>query len=427
MRTISNPAESMWPSLIRRPALDTASLDATVTKTLSHVKAFGDAALREFTLQFDQVKTDTLAVPESQIQNAEQQLPKELTHAICLAAENIRTFHAAKLIPGSRIETMPGVSCWTRSVPIQRVGIYIPGGTAPLFSTVLMLGIPAALAKCAEVILCTPPSPDGSIHPAILYAAKVCGIRTVFRIGGAQAIAAMAYGTESVPAVSKIFGPGNQYVTKAKQLVNQEGVAIDFPAGPSEVLIIADGQANPAFLAADLLSQAEHGADSQVVLLTIDERIVPLVQEQIEKQLTALPRKGLAAKALENGYIINFSNPKDAIRFSNAYAPEHLILNTSDCDRLANEVVNAGSVFLGPYSPEAAGDYASGTNHTLPTGGFARVYGGVSCASFMKEITFQQLTHEGLARIGPAVEIMAEAEQLQGHSNAISIRLSQNK
>ncbi len=417
----------MWPSLIQRPALDTASLDESVGKTLSRLKAFGDAALREFTLQFDQVKIDTIAVSENQINDAERQLPKELTHAIRLAAENITTFHQAKLIAGSRIEIMPGVSCWTRSVPIQRVGIYIPGGTAPLFSTVLMLGIPAALANCAEVILCTPPSLDGSVNPAILYAAQVCGIRSVFRIGGAQAIGAMAYGTESVPSVSKIFGPGNQYVTKAKQLVNQEGVAIDFPAGPSEVLIIADGQADPAFLAADMLSQAEHGIDSQVMLLTLNEEIVPLVQQEIDKQLENLPRKNIAAKALENGCIIYFSNSADAIRFSNAYAPEHLMLNTSDCDRLANEVVNAGSVFLGPYSPEAAGDYASGTNHTLPTGGFSRVYGGVSCASFMKEITFQELTREGLARIGPAVEIMAKAEQLQGHSNAISIRLSKNQ
>jgi len=339
-----------------------------------------------------------------------------------LAADNIRRFHSARLSEDVRVETSPGVTCWTKRVPLQRVGIYIPGGTAPLFSSVLMLGLPAALVGCPEVILCTPPSPEGSIHPAILFAARICGIRKVFRVGGAQAIAAMAYGTETISAVDKIVGPGNRYVTKAKQLVSGQGIAIDFPAGPSEVLVVADKTANPAFIAADLLSQAEHGADSQVMLVALDPEVPGRVRAEVDKQLLTLPRRDIATQSLANGWMISFTDHQLAMEFVNAYAPEHLIINTRKPEELAAAVLHAGSVFLGAYSPEAAGDYASGTNHTLPTAGYARLYGGVSCASFVKEITFQQLTREGLNNLGPAVEEMAAAENLMGHRNAITIR-----
>jgi len=423
MKVLLDPEESDWPRLLLRPALDIAVLDDEVRQILENVRYRGDEAVREYSRRFDNMVREDFRVSEDELAAAKDLLPKELVQAILVASDNIRRFHAARQIPDVRLDTMPGVTCWTKTVPVQRVGIYIPGGSAPLFSTVLMLGIPAALAGCPEVVLCTPGSPNGSLNPAILFAARVCGIKNVFRIGGAQAVAAMAYGTASVPAVDKIFGPGNQYVTKAKQLVSQQGVGIDFPAGPSEVLIVADATADPGFIAADLLSQAEHGADSQVVLVALDEEIIPKVREELVKQLETLPRKSFATKALQNGFIIYFPDRSQAMRFSNAYAPEHLIINTTDSDQLAKLVSNAGSVFLGPYSPEAAGDYASGTNHTLPTGGYARIYGGISCASFTKEITFQQLTREGLGRLGPSVEVMAAAEGLEGHKKAISVRL----
>lgn len=424
MKLFHQPPRNRWSELIRRPAADADALDASVRNILLQVRQRGDHAVLEYSKRFDQFQGDHLQVSEQELQQAESLLEPALVRSIRLAADNIRRFHNARLTPDVKINTMPGVACWTRRVPLQRVGIYIPGGTAPLFSTVLMLGLPAAIVGCPEVVLCTPPAPDGSIHPAILFAAHTCGIRKVFRVGGAQAIAAMAYGTASVPSVDKIVGPGNRYVTLAKQLVSQEGVGIDFPAGPSELLVVADDSANPAFVAADLLSQAEHGADSQVILVALSETLGLRVQSELEQQLASLPRRDVAAQALANGCVVTFSDASTAMEFANAYAPEHLIINTGQPDRLAEKVVNAGSVFLGPYSPEAVGDYASGTNHTLPTGGYARIYGGISCASFTKEITFQQLTREGLQHLGPAVQTMAEAESLVGHRRAISIRLS---
>lgn len=423
MRIVNNPPEAQWPELIRRPGTESASITGTVQDVLRQVKLRGDSAVRDYSRRFDHWDAENFMVQEQELQEAESRLPRSLTQAMLLATDNIRRFHSARLSPDVAVETLPGVTCWTRRVPLQRVGIYIPGGSAPLFSTVLMLGLPAALAGCPEVVLCTPPSADGSVHPAILFAARICGIRKVFRVGGAQAIAAMAYGTESIPAVDKIVGPGNRYVTQAKQLVSAEGIGIDFPAGPSEVLIVADESANPAFLAADLLSQAEHGADSQVMLVALNSAIVPRVQAEIEKQLKTLPRRDTALQALANGWMITLTDQQLAMRFVNAYAPEHLIINTVSPEKTAELVLHAGSVFLGAWSPEAAGDYASGTNHTLPTAGYARLYGGVSCASFFKEITFQQLTREGLENLGPAVEEMAAAENLEGHRQAIAIRL----
>lgn len=423
MKQISHPPRDRWPELVRRPSIDTDTLEASVRNILLQVRQRGDQAVLEYSRRFDQFQGDQLKVREDELRQAESRLEPSLVQSILLAADNIRRFHGARLTPDVNIDTMPGVTCWTRRVPLQRVGIYIPGGTAPLFSTVLMLGLPAALVGCPDVILCTPPAPDGSIHPAILFAARTCGIRNIYRVGGAQAIAAMAYGTASIPAVDKIVGPGNRYVTVAKQLVSQEGVGIDFPAGPSEVLVVADDTADPAFVAADLLSQAEHGADSQVILVALSETLGLRVQAEVEQQLANLPRREVATQALANGYVVTFADESTAMDFANAYAPEHLILNTMQPDRLAEKVVNAGSVFLGAYSPEAAGDYASGTNHTLPTSGHARLYGGISCASFAKEITFQRLTREGLQALGPAVEEMASAERLEAHRRAISIRL----
>ncbi len=424
MRLIKYPPETQWPELVRRPAIESSQLDETVRSILRDVRIQGDDALHRYSLAFDRTKINDLRVHESELKAAESKLPKELTTSILLAADNIQRFHKARIADDVKVETSPGVFCWTKRVPLQQVGIYIPGGTAPLFSTVLMLGIPAAIVGCPQVILCTPPNPDGSIHPAILFAARICGIKSIYRIGGAQAVAAMAYGTETVAPVDKIFGPGNQYVTKAKQLVNQEGIGIDFPAGPSEVMIIADGTARPEFIAADLLSQAEHGPDSQVMLVALDDQLIDAVQQSLKNQMEQLPRKGIASRSLENGYIIRLKDRSEAMRFANSYAPEHLILNTEDADQLAQEVIHAGSVFIGPWSPEAAGDYASGTNHTLPTSGFAKVYGGVSCQSFVKEITFQSITREGIHQLGPSVALMAEAEGLQGHKNAIDIRLA---
>ena len=422
MKIINNPDRAQWPQLCQRPQLELEFLESAVKNVLVRVRKSGDAALKEFTLQFDKVSLDNIAVTETEIDAAVNSLSSSLKAAILSAAKNIETFHAAQKRPISFIETMPGVTCWRKETAVQKVGIYIPGGSAPLFSTVLMLGVPARLAGCNEVVLCTPPDKEGKINPAILFAAHHTGIKKIFKVGGAQAIAAMAYGTETIPSVSKIFGPGNQYVTKAKQLVSQEGIAIDMPAGPSEVFVIADSVADPSYLAADLLSQAEHGADSQVILATTNSELVPLVLKEIENQISRLPRKEIAREALANSLALIFESKKDLMDFTNEFAPEHLIINTADCDQLVEMVFNAGSIFLGPYTPEAAGDYASGTNHTLPTNGFAKAFGGVSLESFMKYITIQKITKQGLELLGPIVEIMAEAEQLKGHAEAVRVR-----
>jgi histidinol dehydrogenase len=423
MKIVHNPAKEMWNALCQRPQMNLEFLEGSVKNILARVKTSGDAALRELTLQFDKIKLDALKVTDKEIKEAVASVPSELKNAIEFAAKNIEKFHAAQKREVVRIETTSGVICWREAKPIQKIGIYIPGGSAPLFSTVLMLGIPAKLAGCEEVILCTPPDAGGKINPAILLTAHLTGIRNIFKVGGAQAIAAMAYGTESIPSVYKIFGPGNQYVTKAKQLVNLEGTAIDMPAGPSEVLVLADENADSAFVAADLLSQAEHGPDSQVILLTFEEQTVTKVLHEINIQVEKLPRKEIAKEALANSLAIIIEKGK-AMEFINTYAPEHLIINTTDCDQLAKEIKNAGSVFLGPFTPESAGDYASGTNHTLPTDGFAKNYSGVSLESFLKYITVQKISMEGLKHLGPTIEVMAEAEQLRGHAEAVRIRNS---
>ena len=421
MKIVNNPEESAWNDLCRRPQMQLEFLEGSVKNSLSRVKASGDAALRELTFQFDKIKIDELRVSEKEIREAGDLVPQNLKQAIQMAAKNITTFHAAQKKEVTKIETAPGVLCWRKAESIQKIGIYIPGGSAPLFSTVLMLGIPAKLAGCEEVVLCTPPDQQGKIHPAILFTAQLVGIKNIFKVGGAQAIAAMAYGTETICAVYKIFGPGNQYVTKAKQLVNLEGTAIDMPAGPSEVLVWVDESAAASFVAADLLSQAEHGADSQVVLVTSSEPQARLILAEIELQVKKLPRREIAEAALLNSCAIILEK-ENAIEFINRYAPEHLIINTEDCDEVVKKIRNAGSVFLGPYTPESAGDYASGTNHTLPTNGFAKSYGGVSLESFLKYITVQKIPKEGIKHLGPVIELMAEAEQLSGHAEAVRRR-----
>ena len=421
MKIIDQPDKSLWGELCERPQLQTDFLESAVQNILKRVKTSGDAALRELTLQFDKVEVSQLQVSTSEINEAINQTPTELKNAIEAAYKNIDKFHAAQKREVQKIETTSGVICWRKATAIDKVGIYIPGGTAPLFSTVLMLGVPAKLAGCREVILCTPPDKSGKINSAILFAAQLTGIKKIFKVGGAQAIAALAYGTERIPKVFKIFGPGNQYVTKAKQLVSTEGVAIDMPAGPSEVLVIADENANPSFVAADLLSQAEHGEDSQVVLVAPTKSVVDETLQEIEKQLGQLPRREIARKALANSRAI-ILDKEQSIEFINQYAPEHLIINRNDCDELAETITNAGSIFLGAYTPESAGDYASGTNHTLPTNGFAKCFGGVSLESFLKYITVQKITKEGIKNLGPIVEAMAEAEQLKGHAEAVRIR-----
>jgi histidinol dehydrogenase len=425
MNVFNNPAKKEWKALLKRPAIDAKSLEENVQRILDRVKIGGDAVVKELTKQFDAVQLDSLLVNEKEINEAIKQVPEDLKNAIQQAAENIRTFHSKQSSLPEIIETMPGVHCWRKSVAIEKVGLYIPGGTAPLFSTLLMLGIPATIAGCSEIVLCSPPGKDGNIHPAILYAASVVGITKIIKAGGVQAIAAMAYGTETVPQVYKILGPGNQYVTCAKQLIQKDGVAIDMPAGPSEVAVYADDTAVPAFVAADLLSQAEHGTDSQVLLVAANETIVSLVEKEITNQLEKLPRKDIAAKALANSKAIIMSNEKDAVDLLNEYAAEHLILSCANADLLAESIINAGSVFIGNYSPESVGDYASGTNHTLPTNGYAKAYSGVSLDSFVKKITFQKLSIEGLKNIGNTVELMAAAEGLEAHKNAVSIRLQQ--
>jgi histidinol dehydrogenase len=423
MNIIKYPAIADWSELLKRPVINTLSLENIVSSVLSDVKENGDVAVKKYTLQFDQVELETTLVSAQEFTEAEAAVSTELKEAITLAKSNIEKFHEVQKEKITVIETRAGVKCWRRSVGIEKVGLYIPGGTAPLFSTILMLGIPAKIAGCKEIILTSPPSKNGKLHPAILYAAKLVGITKVFKAGGVQAIAAMAYGTASIPQVSKIFGPGNQYVTCAKQLISKEGTAIDMPAGPSEVAILADESCIPEFVAADLLSQAEHGADSQVILVSDQETVLTAVNAALEKQLAVLPRKELAAKALENSKAILVKSTEEGMKLLNAYAPEHLIIVCRNSEELAEKVINAGSVFLGNYSCESAGDYASGTNHTLPTNGYARAYSGVSVDSFVKKITYQQLTKEGIQGIGNAIELMAEAEGLQAHKNAVTVRL----
>jgi histidinol dehydrogenase len=425
MNAYNNPAKETWKQLIQRPQLELGFLESSVRNILNRVKKSGDQAIRELTLQFDKTDVDQVQVTKEEIAAAEKNLGQALKEAIRVAASNITKFHAAQERQVEIIETMPGVRCWRKALPITNVGIYIPGGTAPLFSTVLMLGIPAKLAGCTEIILCTPPDKKGKINDAILFSASLVGVTKIFKVGGAQAIAALAYGTETIPNVHKIFGPGNQYVTKAKQLITEDGVAIDMPAGPSEVLILADASCNPAFVAADLLSQAEHGEDSQVMLVLMDDSTMAPIRQQIDQQLQRLPRRAIAERALANSRVIMFSDENVALAFINEYAPEHFIINTTNAADIADKVVNAGSVFIGNFSPEAIGDYASGTNHTLPTNGYSKAYAGVSLESFLKYITFQQLSETGLKSLGPFVERMAEAEALTGHKNAVSIRLEQ--
>jgi histidinol dehydrogenase len=423
IKVLKEPKQHDWPSILARPQFDAAPLEAKVREILLAVKQRGDAAVAAYTLAFDKIALSNFKLSASAIEAAEKILTPSLKTAIQLAKVNIEVFHQAQIQKEERIETMPGVWCWRKAVGIEKVGIYIPGGSAPLFSTVLMLGIPAKLAGCKEIILCTPPNEKGEIDPAIIYAASLVGITAVYSIGGVQAIGALAYGTKSVPKVYKIFGPGNQYVTAAKQMIQQEGVAIDMPAGPSEVCVYADETSIASFVAADLLSQAEHGADSQVLFIASTNELVEEVQKEIEMQLNVLPRKDLAKKALENSKGIVLSNTEDAIAMINEYAPEHLILSINNAAQVAEKIFNAGSIFIGNFSPESVGDYASGTNHTLPTNGFAKAYSGVSMDSFVKKITFQQLTERGLENIAPTVIEMATAEGLQAHSKAVSLRM----
>src|SRR4030095_13967732 len=427
MKIIKYPDRKSWEEILKRPSHVFSPIEETVKQILQGVRQKGDEAIRRFTLQFDKADINDLRVSEDEIDQSASILSEELKQAIVTAGNNIEKFHAAQLRENEFVETMPGVQCWRKSVAIEKVGLYIPGGTAPLFSTILMLGIPAKLAGCKQVILCSPPDSNGKLNPAILFAARLVGIKKIFRVGGAQAIAAMAYGTQSIPRVNKIFGPGNQYVTCAKQAVQNEGIAIDLPAGPSELAVYANETSHPAFIAADLLSQAEHGVDSQVLLVTDDQLLIDEVLKELDKQLVQLPRREIIMKALENSRIILVKNEREAVDLLNEYAPEHLILSCENADDLAGKIINAGSVFLGNYSPESVGDYASGTNHTLPTNGYAKAYSGVSVDSFVKKITFQKLTEEGLKNIGKTVELMAEAEGLLAHKNAISIRLNKIK
>ncbi len=424
MILISNPDKSQWAEILKRPVMNVENLFDTVRSIIDRVKAEGDRAVIDYEEKFDKAVLTSLAVTDEELAEAETLVGDELKAAIRLAKQNIESFHAAQRFEGKKVETQPGVTCWQKSVAIEKVGLYIPGGTAPLFSTVLMLAVPAKIAGCKEIVLCTPPGKDGKVHPAVLFAASVAGVNRIFKAGGVQAIAAMAYGTESVPKVYKIFGPGNQYVTAAKQLVSLRDVAIDMPAGPSEVEVLADETANPVFVAADLLSQAEHGVDSQAILITTSAELQQAVKEEVERQLALLPRKEIAEKSLANSKLIVVRDREEAIELTNAYAPEHLIVETADYMSVAEQVVNAGSVFLGSLTPESAGDYASGTNHTLPTNGYAKAYSGVSLDSFIRKITFQEIKPEGITTIGPAIEVMAANEQLDAHKNAVTVRLN---
>ena len=427
MKVFKYPEISEWESLCKRAQIAKNELEDIVNGILENVKLNGDKALFEYSEKFDKVSLDTLQVSTEEIEAANKNVPQDLKEAIQLAKKNIEVFHASQKNKETVVETTKGVQCWRKSLPIEKVGLYIPGGSAPLFSTILMLGVPAKLAGCNEIVLCTPPSKDGSVNPAILYTAHLVGVTKIFKVGGAQAIGAMTFGTESIPATYKIFGPGNQFVTKAKELIQQQGVAIDMPAGPSEVLVIADKTCNPSFVASDLLSQAEHGADSQAILVADDENVVAKVLEEVAEQVKTLPRKDIAEKALENSRAILVKNADEAVAFSNYYAPEHLIIASENSESYIDKITNAGSVFLGNYSCESAGDYASGTNHTLPTYGFARNYSGVSLDSFVKKVTFQKLSKEGIKNIGSAIELMAAAEGLDAHKNAVTLRLNSLK
>ena len=427
MKVIKYPAKEEWSEIVKRPHLDVSKLNATVQGVLDDVKKHGDEAVKRYEEMFDHAHLDSLAVTEAEIEEAEQLVSQELKDALHLAHHNIAAFHQSQKFEGEKIETCPGVTCWQKSVAIQKVGLYIPGGTAPLFSTVLMLATPAKIAGCEEIVLCTPPNQEGKVNPAILMAAKIAGVSKIFKAGGVQAIGAMAYGTESVPKVYKIFGPGNQFVMAAKQQVSLHDVAIDMPAGPSEVCLIADETANPVFAAADLLSQAEHGFDSQVFFITTSEKVLENVKKEVEVQLERLPRKEMAQTSLDNSKFILVKDDAEAIDLCNTYAPEHLIIATANYEQLAERVVNAGSVFLGNYACESAGDYASGTNHTLPTHGYALAYNGVNLDSYNRKITFQHLTEEGIRNIGDAVVTMAENEQLEAHANAMRLRVESLK
>ena len=423
MQIIRYPNREAWSQLVERPHLDISQLSDVVNGVLNEVRKKGDEAVKKYEERFDHAQLSSLQVSEEEMAEAGQQLSEQLKEAIILAHQNIKTFHESQKFVGVKVETQPGVTCWQKSVAIERVGLYIPGGTAPLFSTVLMLSTPARIAGCKEIVLCTPPSPQGKVNPAILFAAQVAGVNKIFKAGGVQAIGAMAYGTESVPKLYKIFGPGNQYVMAAKQQVSLHEVAIDMPAGPSEVCVIADETANASFIAADLLSQAEHGADSQVFFITTSEHLLDEVVKETERQLALLPRMEMANKSLDNSKFILVKDKEEAMALSNCYAPEHLIIQTSDYEAMAEKVVNAGSVFLGPYACESAGDYASGTNHTLPTHGYATAYNGVNLDSYCRKVTFQHLTKEGVEKIGQAVAEMASAESLAAHQRAMTIRM----
>ena len=427
MNIIRYPERSEWQKIVERPHLDVSELNQTVAGVLADVRTRGDEAVKGYELKFDHVDLTSLEVSEAEMVEAEALVSDDLKTSLELAHHNIKVFHESQRFRSRKVETQPGVTCWQKSVPIEKVGLYIPGGTAPLFSTVLMLATPAKIAGCREIVLCTPPDRQGKVNPAILVAARIAGVSKIFKAGGVQAIGAMAYGTESVPKVYKIFGPGNQYVMAAKQQVSLHDVAIDMPAGPSEVCVIADDTANVEFVSADLLSQAEHGIDSQVFLISTSYRVIEEVQKEVGHQLKALPRKEIAQKALENSVFVLVGDIQEAIDLSNTYAPEHLVIQTKDYEHVAAKVINAGSVFLGPYACESAGDYASGTNHTLPTHGYATAYNGVNLDSYCRKITFQHLTKEGVRHIGPAVELMAEAEQLQAHKNAMTVRINSTK
>ena len=427
MNIIRYPEKANWNELLARPVLNTETLNDTVCEILSHIRKEGDKAVLEYEEKFDKVRLSSLCVTEEEFAKAEKEVSIELKAAIMLAWNNIRTFHESQRFIGKKVETLPGVTCWQKAVAIEKVGLYIPGGTAPLFSTVLMLATPAQIAGCKEIILCTPPDKNGNVPAAILYAARTAGVSKVFKTGGVQAIGAMAYGTESIPKVYKIFGPGNQYVTAAKQMVSLHDVAIDMPAGPSEVEVLADETANPIFVAADLLSQAEHGVDSQAMLITTSEELLKEVEFEVNRQLSLLPRWEIAQKALKHSKLILVKDMEEAVELTNLYAPEHLIIETKDYAEIAEKITNAGSVFLGNLSPESAGDYASGTNHTLPTNGYAKAYSGVSLDSFIRKITFQEITSEGMKTIGPAIEVMAANESLNAHKNAVTVRLKSLK
>ncbi|WP_298247274.1 histidinol dehydrogenase [uncultured Christiangramia sp.] len=423
MNTINNPDRYKWSEILKRPTQTVADIEQTVHKVFDEIRLTGDAAVRQYTKAFDGIDLDTFKVSAAELDAASAEISQELKEAIALAKKNIEIFHAAQRTDRVVVETMNGVNCWQEKKAIQKVGLYIPGGTAPLFSSILMLATPANIAGCEEIVLCTPPDKNGNVNPAVLYTAKLCGVTQVFKIGGIQAIGAMTFGTESVPKVYKIFGPGNQFVTVAKQLATRYQVAIDMPAGPSELLVYADDSANPAFVASDLLSQAEHGVDSQVIMVSTSEKMLELVSDEVEKQLDELPRKAIAQQAIENSKLILVETEETALELINEYGPEHFIVCSENEDYFVDNIINAGSVFIGNYAPESAGDYASGTNHTLPTNGYAKQYSGVNLDSFMKQITYQKVSEEGIKNIGPAIELMAEAEGLQAHKNAVTLRL----